>query len=110
MAPFKEHTHTITNDNGKEFTEHVAIAKRLDCKVYFAHPYASWERGLSEYTNKLIRQYFPKNQTLENITTKQILQTMKLLNNRPRKKLGYKTPAEVFYHYINQNSSLALAS
>lgn len=110
LAPFKEHVHTITNDNGKEFAQHLAIAKKLDCKVYFAPPYASWERGLSEYTNKLIRQYFPKNQTLENITQQQILNTMKLLNNRPRKKLGYKTPNEVFYQYIYQKSSLALAS
>lgn len=109
LASYKAHTHTITNDNGKEFTEHKAIAEKLDCQVYFAHPYASWERGLNEYTNKLIRQYFPKNQTLENITNQKITQVVNLLNNRPRKKLGYKTPKEVFYQYINQNSNLALA-
>lgn len=110
LAPFKEHLHTITNDNGKEFAMHKEIAKKLNCKVYFAHPYASWERGLSENTNKLVRQYFPKKKSLENIPQNKITQTMKLLNNRPRKKLGYKTPNEVFYLYINQNSKLALAS
>jgi len=109
LASYKTHTHTITNDNGKEFAAHKSIAKKLDCQVYFAHPYASWERGLNEYTNKLIRQYFPKNQSLENIPNHKIVQVMNLLNNRPRKKLGFKTPNEVFYQYINQNSNLALA-
>lgn len=110
LVSHKQHIHTITNDNGKEFTEHQAIAKKLECGVYFAHPYCSWERGLNEYTNKLIRQYFPKNQTLENIDQNKINQVVELLNNRPRKKLGYKTPKEVFYQYIYQNQKLALAS
>ena len=96
-------------DNGKEFAAHKAIAEKLDCKVYFAHPYASWERGLNEYTNKLIRQYFPKNQSLENIPNHKIIHVTNLLNNRPRKKLGFKTPNEVFYQYIYRNSNLALA-
>lgn len=109
LAPFKQHVHTITNDNGKEFAEHVAIAKKLDCKVFFANPYASWERGLSEYTNKLLRQYFPKEIQLDGVTQKQIGHAVKMLNNRPRKKLGYRTPNEVFYKFINQNTNLALA-
>lgn len=109
LAPFKQHVHTITNDNGKEFAEHLAIAKKLECKVFFANPYASWERGLSEYTNKLLRQYFPKQMELDQITQKQILHAIKMLNNRPRKKLGYRTPNEVFFNFINQNTNLALA-
>jgi len=109
LAPFRAHVHTITNDNGKEFAEHLAIAKKLDCQVFFANPYASWERGLSEYTNKLLRQYFPKQKELDGVTQKQILNTMELLNNRPRKKLGYRTPNEVFFKFINQNTNLALA-
>jgi len=110
LASHKQWVQTITNDNGKEFTEHQKIAKKLDCDVFFAHPYSSWERGLNEYTNKLIRQYFPKNQTLQNIDQTKIDQVMELLNNRPRKKLGYKTPKEVFYQYISQNKKLALDS
>ena len=109
LASCKAHTHAITNDNGKEFAAHKAIAEKLECKVYFAHPYASQERGLNEYTNKLIRQYFPKNQSLENIPNQKIIQVTNLLNNRPRKKLGFKTPNEVFYQYIYRNSNPALA-
>jgi IS30 family transposase len=110
LASHKQWIHTITNDNGKEFTEHQTIAEKLQCEVFFAHPYSSWERGLNEYTNKLIRQYFPKNKTLENVDQIKINQVIELLNNRPRKKLGYKTPKEVFYQYIDQNKKLALAS
>jgi len=70
----------------------------------FAHPYASWERGLNEYTNKLLRQYFPKNTSLKYIPIKDIFHTVERLNNRPRKILGYKTPKQVFYQYIENNS------
>ena len=108
LAPFKEWVRTITNDNGNEFREHKRIAKKLGCKVYFAHPYSSWERGLNEYTNKLIRQYFPKGKSLKDIENTYILQVMEKLNNRPRKKLAFKTPKEVFYGYIRQKSKLAL--
>ncbi len=109
LAPFKEHVHTITNDNGKEFSEHRAIAEKLQCQVFFAHPYASWERGLSENTNKLVRQYFPKGQSLQGIPKGRVPQVIELLNNRPRKKLGYRTPKEVFYEYIYKKKKLALA-
>lgn len=108
-APFKQHVRTITNDNGKEFAEHLAMAKKLDCQVFFANPYASWERGLGEYTNKLLRQYFPKETQLDGVAQKQIAHAVKMLNNRPRKKLGHRTPNEVFYTFINQNTNLALA-
>lgn len=104
LAPYKQWVNTITNDNGKEFAGHKRIAKKLECGVYFAHPYSSWERGLNEYTNKLLRQYFPKKTALNNVTQQEILEAVEKLNNRPRKKLNYKTPKEVFYQYIYQKS------
>ena len=97
LSPFKKWVHTITNDNGKEFAGHQTIAAKLNCSVFFAHPYSSWERGLNEYTNKLLRQYFPKNQSLVNIDIKEILEATEKLNNRPRKKLGFKTRAESYF-------------
>lgn len=105
LAPYKKWIRTITNDNGNEFREHKRIAEKLECNVYFAHPYSSWERGLNEYTNKLIRQYFPKGKSLKNLDQKYIIEVMEKLNTRPRKKLGFKTPKEIFYGYINQNSN-----
>lgn len=103
LAPFKTWIKTITNDNGKEFTQHKKISRKLQCNVYFAHPYSSWERGLNENTNKLLRQYFPKNQPLDNVKQKTILDAVKKLNNRPRKRFNYKTPMEMFYQYIYRN-------
>ena len=88
---------TITSDNGKEFTEHQRISKRLTAKIYFAHPYHSWERGLNENTNGLIRQYFPKNTDFTKITVERVQNVMNRLNNRPRKTLDYATPNEVFF-------------
>ena len=88
---------TITSDNGKEFANHEQIAKRLKCDFYFAHPYSSYERGTNENTNGLIRQYFPKNRDFRTITDSEIIRAMKRLNNRPRKRLGYKTPNQVFF-------------
>ena len=110
LVPHKKWVHTITNDNGKEFTEHQKVANILSCYVFFAHPYSSWARGLNEYTNKLIRQYFPKNETHENIQQKYINEVIEKLNNRPRKKLNFKTSKLVFYHYIYNNKKVALAS
>jgi len=97
LLPHKEITHTITSDNGLEFANHAAIAKVLDCDYYFCHPYSSWERGLNEYTNGLIRQYFPKGSSFENITPQRIQEVEDKLNHRPRKTLGWRTPYEVFY-------------
>ena len=88
---------TITSDNGKEFANHEQIAKRLKCSFYFAHAYSSYERGTNENTNGLIRQYFPKNRDFRTITHSEIIHAMKRLNNRPRKRLGYKTPNQVFF-------------
>lgn len=109
LAPYKAWVKTITNDNGKEFALHKKVAEKLQCDVFFAHPYCSWERGLNEYTNKLLRQYFPKNQSIKNIDAKYLNHVVELINNRPRKKLGYRTPKEVFYQYIYNQQKLALS-
>lgn len=97
LAPLAAWVHTITVDNGKEFCEHEQIAAALQTRIYFAHPYASWERGLNENTNGLVRQYFPKKYEFARITDKDLQQVEDLLNNRPRKTLGYRTPNEVFF-------------
>jgi IS30 family transposase len=107
LTPLSEHVHTITSDNGKEFARHEAIAESLNADFYFAHPYASWERGLNENTNGLIRQYFPKGCDFTTITNKDIRRVMDKLNNRPRKCLGMKTPNQVFFGI---NPTVALAS
>ena len=88
---------TITSDNGLEFTNHKSIANTLDCDYYFCHPYSSWERGLNEYTNGLIRQYIPKGTSFKNITQEYIQMIEDKLNNRPRKALNWLTPNEAFY-------------
>jgi transposase, IS30 family len=106
LAPLATRVHTITVDNGKEFCEHELIAAALQARVYFAHPYASWERGLNENTNGLVRQYFPKKYEFARITAKDLQQVEDLLNNRPRKTLGYRTPNEVFF----KQRSVALPS
>ena len=97
MLPHKEITHTITSDNGLEFANHKAIANSLACDYYFCHPYSSWERGLNEYTNGLIRQYFPKGSSFTDITPERIQKVEDKLNHRPRKTLDWRTPYEVFY-------------
>ena len=89
--------HTITSDNGREFAYHERIAAGLRASFYFARPYASWERGLNENTNGLVRQYFPKKSDFSKITGRQVELVAERLNNRPRKALGYKTPNEVFF-------------
>lgn len=106
LTPLATKVHTITVDNGKEFCEHELIAAGLQTRIYFAHPYASWERGLNENTNGLVRQYFPKKFEFARITEKDLQQVEDLLNNRPRKTLGYRTPNEVFF----KQRSVALPS
>ena len=97
LKPYRCRVHTITSDNGKEFAGHEKVARALRADFYFAHPYASWERGTNENTNGLIRQYFPKGMDFTTITQQEINHAMKRLNNRPRKRLEYLTPAQVFF-------------
>lgn len=87
---------TLTLDNGKEFSDHRQLTDRLGIGVYFAKPYASWQRGLNENTNGLLRQFFPKGTDFSQVTHRQVARAQQLLNERPRKSLGYKTPSEVF--------------
>ncbi len=97
LLPYKKHILSITSDNGKEFADHQSITKKLGTKFYFANPYHSWERGLNEYTNKLIRQYIPKRTAFDNFTDLQITQIQHKINRRPREKLNFKNPKQIFY-------------
>jgi len=97
LGPYRDHVLTITSDNGKEFAGHETMSQTLDAQVYFANPYCSWERGLNENTNGLIRQYFPKGSRFEEITDAQVESVMYRLNHRPRKGLNYRTPHSVFF-------------
>jgi len=97
LEPIAAKVFTLTSDNGKEFARHQEISTVLQADFYFAHPYSSWERGLNENTNGLIRQYFPRKHDFTTITEKAISMVMNKLNNRPRKCLGFKTPNQVFF-------------
>ena len=97
LRPHKDQCLTLTFDNGKEFAEHAWIAQSLEAQVYFARPYHSWERGLNENTNGLLRQYFPKKTDMRKVSQAQVDEAVYLLNHRPRKCLGYRTPHEAFY-------------
>ena len=98
---------TITSDNGKEFANHQEIAEQLAVDFYFAKPYHSWQRGANENLNGLVRQYFPKASSFENITEIDIKRVEEILNNRPRKRFGYKTPYEIHAAFINQEKAVA---
>ncbi len=97
LKPFKNKIHTITTDNGFEFSEHKKVSKSLVCDYYFCHPYSSWERGLNENVNGLIRQYIPKGSSFDKLTKKEIKTIEDNLNHRPRKSLNWRTPYEVFH-------------
>ena len=86
---------TLTLDNGKEFAEHEQLASDTALKVYFADPYCAWQRGTNENTNGLIRQFFPKGTDLARIPEHRFTKVQQLPNNRPRKRLGYRTPSEI---------------
>jgi transposase, IS30 family len=86
---------TLTLDNGKEFAEHEALARAAALKIYFAKPYSAWQRGTNENTNGLVRQFYPKGTDLARIPERQFTKVQQQLNERPRKRLGYKTPLEV---------------
>ena len=96
MKTLKDRIKTITFDNGLEFSEHEKIAQALDADIYFAHPYASWERGINENTNGLIRQYFPKGTDFNLVSDEAIQHVMDRLNNRPRKTRDCRSPNELF--------------
>lgn len=85
---------TLTVDNGMEFASHRKLREQSGTPIYFAHEKSPWERGLNEQVNGLLRQFFPKGTDLGEVTSAQLRRAVDLLNNRPRKKLGYKTPNE----------------
>lgn len=87
---------TCTYDNGVEFSQHELIARYTMMAIFFAYPYRSWERATNENTNGLLRQFFPKKTSLADITQEDIEKVVKLINNRPRKRLNYLSPSEVF--------------
>ena len=103
LKPFKHVCRSITFDNGGEFAGHQSIAKALKCDTYFAKPYHSWQRGLNENTNGLLRRFYPKGFAIGQLTEQEIADTQMLINLRPRKSLGYLNPIEVL---LNKRVSL----
>lgn len=102
LKPFEARVKTLTYDNGKEFCGHAKIDDALNSTGYFARPFASWERGSNENFNGLLRQYVPKKRLMETVTDEEIKMIENRLNNRPRKRLGFKTPAEVFHQSLSR--------
>jgi IS30 family transposase len=107
LLPYKNYVYSITTDNGTEFAEHKTIAKKLNAIVYFTHPYSSWEKGQIEYCNKLLRQYIPKNQTINEYNMMDLKQIQMKINRRPRKNLAYEKPFELFFNFINKKVAFA---
>ena len=101
LLPFEGFVKTLTFDNGSEFVMHSKIGDKLSAKTYFANPYSSWERGINENTNGLIRQFFPKETNFNHVTNAQLNKAIKLINDRPRKTRKYKTPNELFLKQFN---------
>ena len=83
------------------------ISEKLLTQFFFAHPYSSWERGLSEYTNKLVRQYIPKKSTFDLYSNQEIKEIQHKINRRPRKNLKYDNPKDLFYKFVNQKVAFA---
>lgn len=96
LKPYRDRVHTLTFDNGVEFIEHERIAKALDAQTFFANPYCSWERGINENTNGLLRQFFPKGTDFREVSYQAVYDAVELLNKRPRKTRNYRSPNELF--------------
>ncbi|MBR9879743.1 MAG: IS30 family transposase [Gammaproteobacteria bacterium] len=96
LKPRRGAVQTITLDNGSEFAGREAEAKAVTAATYFCDPYCSTQRGPNESTNGLIRQYFPKGTDFRQVTDAKLSRVVNKLNDRPRKRLGYRTPAQVF--------------
>ena len=100
--------HTMTLDNGHEFSHHEQISSSLGCDIYFARPYHSWERGANENVNGLIRQYFPKGTNFDHVPKEQVKACEHAINMRPRKRLGYKAPIEFIDQLIDFSGGCAV--
>ena len=103
-----EYVKTFTSDNGKEFSGFKDLEEKLDVKCYFANPYHSWERGTNENTNGLLRRYFPKGTDFKSLTKEEVNRAVWVINNRPRKCLGFKTPLEIFWGESNVAFNLTM--
>lgn len=101
LFAYKNTVFTITSDNGSEFAQHELISKKLNAGFYFAHPYSSWERGLNEYTNKLVRQYIIKGSNFDLYDSEYIKLVQNKINRRPREKLNFQTPSKIFFAALN---------
>jgi IS30 family transposase len=99
---------TMTFDNGKEFSNYAELSQELEVSCYFTNPYHSWERGLNEHTNGLLRQFFPKHTNFRAVKPETLDKTVALINNRPRKSLDYRTPYEVFYSHKSDPDALQI--
>lgn len=106
LRPFENHVLSITTDNGSEFADHKYIAKMLHTKVFFTHPYSSWEKGLIENTNKLIRQFIPNGTDFSSVSDDFILHVQTELNLRPRKLLNFSTPKQIFLLSLHRGVAL----
>lgn len=93
----KKKRRSFTVDHGKEFSMHRELSAKLNCKVYFADPHAPWQRGTNENLNGLLRQFFPKRTSFAEVTQQDVDAVASLLNRRPRKSLGWRSPEEVFF-------------
>jgi len=102
LRPFKARVCTLTFDNGMEFARHAEIDHALKSTSYFADPYAAWQRGSNENTNGLVRQYLPKSRPFQTVTEEELAMIMDRLNHRPRKRLNWKTPHQVFMQSFNR--------
>lgn len=99
---------TMTFDNGREFCGHQELAENLGLSTFFANPYHSWERGLNEHTNGLIRQFFPKGTNFKMVKPEALQKVVELINHRPRKSLDYRTPFEVFFASTSELGALQI--
>lgn len=102
LKPLNARVKTLTVDNGKEFAYHQKVDAALGIQTYFADPYCSWQRGSNENFNGLLRQYIPKKRRMESVTDEELTMIENRLNHRPRKRLGFKTPHEVFHASLNR--------
>jgi IS30 family transposase len=102
LKPLCSRVKTLTVDNGKEFADHQAVDQALGIQTFFADPYCSWQRGSNENFNGLLRQYIPKKRRMETVSEEELTMIENRLNHRPRKRLGFKTPHEVFHASLNR--------
>jgi len=102
LKPLCERVKTLTFDNGKEFAAHAHIDEQLQSTAYFARPFASWKRGSNENLIGLLRQYIPKKRSMTTVTDMEIRIMQNSLNNKPRKRFGFKTNADVFHQSLKR--------